>query len=74
MPALTHGSKTLPVAMVLTGCLSLLVLPGTAHADDILDGNTQNSGTEQSANTDGKGNVSVTVGGVCVRPFEEWEW
>lgn len=64
MPALTHGSKTLPVAMVLTGCLSLLVLPGTAHADDILDGNTQNSGTEQSANTDGKGNVSVTVGGV----------
>ncbi|MEV6884259.1 hypothetical protein AB0M98_20190 [Streptomyces sp. NPDC051135] len=49
---------------MVSGCLSLLVLPGAAHADDILDGNTENTATEQRADAGGDGTVSVTVGGV----------
>ncbi|MFC7816306.1 hypothetical protein ACFUTR_16875 [Streptomyces sp. NPDC057367] len=64
MPTLTRAVNGLPVAVLVGACLSLLVCPGTARADDILDGNTQNSGTEQRADASDDGTVSVTVGGV----------
>ncbi|MHC3468062.1 hypothetical protein ACYF6T_05045 [Streptomyces sp. 7R007] len=64
MPALSHNSKMLAAAVVTGLCLSLFVLPSVAHADDKLDGKTQNPSSTEEANTDGNGKVSVTVGGV----------
>ncbi|MFF8676794.1 hypothetical protein ACF07F_02680 [Streptomyces sp. NPDC015237] len=63
MPAVTSAMRVLPIAVVAGACFSLLALPGSARADDILDG-TQNTETEQSAETDSEGTVGVTVGGV----------
>ncbi|WP_245235156.1 hypothetical protein [Streptomyces violaceorubidus] len=62
MPALTLAIKTVPIAVTVGACLSLVALPGEARADDILNGNTQNSGTDQRADAGGDGTVSVTVG------------
>ncbi|MFE2189382.1 hypothetical protein [Streptomyces olivaceus] len=64
MPALTRAMKTLPTVATVGLCLSLLVFPGTANADDTLDGNTQNTGSEQHAEVSDDGTVAVAVGGV----------
>jgi hypothetical protein len=55
VPALTHGSKVLPVAIVPMGCRSPFALPGAAHAADILDGSTQNSGRSNKPTPTAKG-------------------
>ena len=64
MPALTRRLKAFPGFVAVGVCLSLMALPGVAHANDTLDGNTQlPADTDQNANVNGD-TVSVTAGGV----------
>ncbi|MFJ5836218.1 hypothetical protein ACIQGO_05460 [Streptomyces shenzhenensis] len=65
MPALMRRLKTLPLLFAVGTCLSLLVAPGTALADDTLDGNTQNS-SEPTATGDSSpdGTISASASGV----------
>ncbi|MFF4830818.1 hypothetical protein [Streptomyces sp. NPDC001315] len=64
MPALMSKSRTLPALITAGMCLSLLPFSGVAHADDTLDGNTQNStDTDTSGDVNGD-TVSASAGGV----------
>ncbi|MFF0226110.1 hypothetical protein [Streptomyces sp. NPDC004629] len=60
-----HRLQTLPLLLATGTCLSLLAVPGTAHADDTLDGNTQNS-SEPTAKGDSSpdGTISASASGV----------
>lgn len=64
MPALTSNVRVALGAAVTTVCLSTLMLPHPAWADDTLGGNTQNPPGDQHAASDADGTVSVSVGGI----------
>jgi enoyl reductase len=54
--------RTLSTVVIVGACWSLVVFPGTAHADDTLGEGPQ--GTEQGANVGKDGTLSVTAGGI----------
>ncbi|OUC91229.1 hypothetical protein [Streptomyces swartbergensis] len=62
MPAVTRPLRTLSTVVIAGACWSLVVFPGTAHADDTLGEGPQ--GTEQGADAGKDGTLSVTAGGI----------
>src|ERR1051325_4223853 len=53
-----------PLLVTLGVCLSLLSGPGVAYADDVLDGNSQNSDPGPKGNSSPDGTISASASGV----------
>ncbi|MET8446961.1 hypothetical protein [Streptomyces sp. NPDC005209] len=65
MPALMRKLRTIPLLVAAGACLSLVSLPGLAHADDTLGDHTQNSnqpGPKGDSSPDGT--ISASASGV----------
>ncbi|MFF4542681.1 hypothetical protein ACFY1J_00300 [Streptomyces sp. NPDC001406] len=56
--------KTLPLLVTLGTCLSLLYLPGVAHADDTLPGGTQNSEPGPKGDSSPDGTIAASASGI----------
>ncbi|MFF4306531.1 hypothetical protein [Streptomyces sp. NPDC001601] len=64
MPALMRKSHAFPLLVALGVCLSLLSGPGVAYADDVLDGNSQNSDPGPKGDSSPDGTISASASGV----------